>query len=106
MSKSLFRGNIFQLDEVEYALPASEAPTLAEVLSTEDEENKNKDQKYEEATVCSALQADFLQGVSQQILQAQVCIVYKSNIVSQWFHRYLIICYLHIYIIINHHSDI
>lgn len=57
---------------MEYALPTSEAPTLAEVLSTEEEEIKNKEQKHDEPTICSALQADFLQGVSQQILQAQV----------------------------------
>lgn len=66
----------FQLDEVEYALPASEAPTLAEVLSTEEEDVKNKVTKYiEDPAACSALQVEFLQGVSQQLLQAQVCIV-------------------------------
>lgn len=64
------------MDEVEYALPASEAPTLAEVLSTEEEEFKNKDNKnVEEPPTCSALQVDFLQGVSQQLLQAQVRII-------------------------------
>lgn len=66
---------MFQLDEIEYALPASEAPTLAEVLSTEEEESKNKENKLvDEPATCSALQVDFLQGVSQQLSQAQVCI--------------------------------
>ncbi|CAB3251661.1 unnamed protein product [Arctia plantaginis] len=64
--------DIEELDEIEYALPASEAPTLAEVLSTEEEEPKHKEPKLvEEPATCSALQVDFLQGVSQQLLQAQ-----------------------------------
>lgn len=66
----------FQLDEVEYALPASEAPTLAEVLSTEEEEVQNSETKYiEDTAACSALQVEFLQGISQQLLQAQVCTI-------------------------------
>ncbi|KAJ0178271.1 hypothetical protein K1T71_006094 [Dendrolimus kikuchii] len=64
--------DIEELDEVEYALPASEAPTLAEVLSTEEEENYIlKSQSKEEPSSCSALQVDFLQAVSQQLTQAQ-----------------------------------
>ncbi|KAJ8716091.1 hypothetical protein PYW08_013376 [Mythimna loreyi] len=64
--------DIEELDEIEYALPASEAPTLAEVLSTEEEDVKSKETKYnEDPAACSALQVDFLQGVSQQLLQAQ-----------------------------------
>ncbi|CAH0729782.1 unnamed protein product, partial [Brenthis ino] len=66
-----------ELDEVEYALPASEAPTLAELLSSEELENENehklpiKIKTFEEPTICSALQVDFLQAVSQQLTQAQ-----------------------------------
>lgn len=64
--------DIEELDEIEYALPASEAPTLAEVLSTEEEEVKPKETKYiEDPAACSALQVEFLQGISQQLLQAQ-----------------------------------
>lgn len=64
--------DIEELDEVEYALPASEAPTLAEVLSTEEEEVQNSETKYiEDTAACSALQVEFLQGISQQLLQAQ-----------------------------------
>ncbi|KAI8426243.1 hypothetical protein MSG28_005153 [Choristoneura fumiferana] len=60
------------LDEVEYALPASDAPTLAEVLSADDEgEEKIPFKPVEEPTSCSAVQVDFLQAVSQQIIQAQ-----------------------------------
>lgn len=65
--------DIEELDEIEYALPASEAPTLAEVLSNEEEEesrNKENNVNAEPAT-CSALQVDFIQGVSQQLLQAE-----------------------------------
>lgn len=55
-------------------MPASEAPTLAEALSTEGEDAKNKQTKnIEDPAACSALQVEFLQGVSQQLLQAQVC---------------------------------
>lgn len=67
---------LLQLDEIEYALPASEALTLAEVLSA-DEEGGNKkepDKVVDEPTACSALQVDFLQAVSQQLVQAQVFI--------------------------------
>ncbi|XP_063535635.1 vacuolar protein sorting-associated protein 8 homolog [Cydia strobilella] len=61
-----------ELDEVEYALPTSEAPTLAEVLSAEDEgEEKIPFKPVEEPSSCSAVQIDFLQAVSQQIIQAQ-----------------------------------
>lgn len=61
------------MDEIEYALPASEAPTLEEVLSTKEEGAENVQAKYEEEpTNCTALQVDFLQAVSQQIKQAQV----------------------------------
>lgn len=61
------------MDEIEYALPASEAPTLEEVLSTEEEGAENEQVKCEEEpTTCSALQVDFLLAVSQQIRQAQV----------------------------------
>ncbi|XP_075979183.1 vacuolar protein sorting 8 [Anticarsia gemmatalis] len=66
--------DIEELDEVEYALPASDSPTLAEVLSTDEEEqsNKTKETKHEEEPAsCSALQVEFLQKVSQQLLQAQ-----------------------------------
>ncbi|XP_028177955.1 vacuolar protein sorting-associated protein 8 homolog [Ostrinia furnacalis] len=65
--------DIEELDEVEYALPASEAPTLAEVLSAEKEDGKIADafKTPEEPSACSALQADFMQAVSQQITQAQ-----------------------------------
>ncbi|KAJ2944385.1 hypothetical protein O0L34_g18387 [Tuta absoluta] len=63
--------DIEELDEVEYALPASEAPTLAEVLSADDEELEDRRTVKAEPTTCSALQADFLQAVSQQLLQAQ-----------------------------------
>lgn len=57
---------------MEYALPASDAPTLAEVLSAEDGEEKIPFKPIEEPTSCSAVQVDFLQAVSQQIIQAQV----------------------------------
>lgn len=62
------------MDEVEYALPTSEAPTLAELLSSEELENEqNLPLKiFEEPTTCSALQVDFLQAISQQLNQAQV----------------------------------
>ncbi|XP_026499117.2 vacuolar protein sorting-associated protein 8 homolog [Vanessa tameamea] len=62
-----------ELDEIEYALPASEAPTLAEVLSSDVLENENKlpFKNLEESTTCSALQVDFLQAISQQLTQAQ-----------------------------------
>lgn len=74
---------IFQLDEVEYALPASEAPTLAEALSAEDDEldNRKLRKENEDPGTCSALQADFLQAVSQQLTQANVCIrdIYFNN---------------------------
>ncbi|XP_059054039.1 vacuolar protein sorting-associated protein 8 homolog [Achroia grisella] len=64
--------DIEELDEVEYALPASEAPTLAEILSTNEEEKENNPIKdTEEPSTCSALQLDFLQAVSQQLAQAQ-----------------------------------
>lgn len=64
----------FQLDEVEYALPTSEAPTLAELLSSEDLESEQNFsiKSFEEPTTCSALQVDFLQAISQQLNQAQV----------------------------------
>ncbi|XP_038223273.1 vacuolar protein sorting-associated protein 8 homolog [Zerene cesonia] len=65
-----------ELDEVEYALPVSEAPTLEEVLSSDVSEQVNiaeevteKDPK--EPATCSALQVDFLQAVSQQLSQAE-----------------------------------
>lgn len=68
---------LFQLDEVEYALPVSEAPTLEELLSSElSEQIEIPDQIVEkepiEASTCSALQVDFLQAVSQQLSQAEV----------------------------------
>ncbi|KAH9632458.1 hypothetical protein HF086_014542 [Spodoptera exigua] len=64
--------DIEELDEIEYALPASEAPTLAEVLSTEEEEIQSNETKcVEDPAACSALQVEFLQGISQQLLQAQ-----------------------------------
>lgn len=70
-----------QLDEVEYALPASEAPTLAEVLSAEEEDGKIVEsvKTPDEPTACSALQVDFMQAVSQQITQAQVCYIANSH---------------------------
>ncbi|KAM3966116.1 vacuolar protein sorting 8 [Aphomia sociella] len=64
--------DIEELDEVEYALPASEAPTLAEILSAnEEEKHKQPFKQTEEPYTCSALQLDFLQAVSQQLIQAQ-----------------------------------
>ncbi|XP_023938652.2 vacuolar protein sorting-associated protein 8 homolog [Bicyclus anynana] len=61
-----------ELDEVEYALPTSEAPTLAEALSSEvlESESKTSAKKFEDSS-CSALQVDFLQAISQQLTQAQ-----------------------------------
>ncbi|XP_045766825.1 vacuolar protein sorting-associated protein 8 homolog isoform X1 [Maniola jurtina] len=70
--ESLQYVDIEELDEVEYALPTSEAPTLAEVLSSEELESENKiSAKKFEDTTCSALQVDFLQAISQQLIQAQ-----------------------------------
>ncbi|KAG7296053.1 hypothetical protein JYU34_021150 [Plutella xylostella] len=67
--------DIEELDEIEYALPASEAPSLAEVLSADDEGDLPDPQpapRYvPESSVCSALQVEFLQAVSQQVTQAQ-----------------------------------
>ncbi|KPI97358.1 Vacuolar protein sorting-associated protein 8-like [Papilio xuthus] len=63
-----------ELDEVEYALPASEAPTLAEALSAEDggfDDNDDKKKMFKEPMTCSALQLEFLQAISQQLTQAQ-----------------------------------
>ncbi|KPJ07186.1 Vacuolar protein sorting-associated protein 8-like [Papilio machaon] len=63
-----------ELDEVEYALPASEAPTLAEALSAEDggfDDNNDKNKMVKESVTCSALQVEFLQAISQQLTQAQ-----------------------------------
>lgn len=57
---------------MEYALPASEAPTLAELLSSEEEEIRKPEENIEEPATCSALQVDFLQAISQQLIQAQV----------------------------------
>ncbi|CAH0398761.1 unnamed protein product [Chilo suppressalis] len=65
--------DIEELDEVEYALPPSNAPTLAEVLSADEGDggiptpNKNSEEPYS----CSTLQVDFLQAISQQLAQAQ-----------------------------------
>lgn len=71
----MYFGN-FQLDEVEYALPASEAPTLAEVLSAEEAVDDNESLKqFKEPSTCSALQVDFLQAISQQLIQAQVSFI-------------------------------
>lgn len=49
------------------------------MLSTEEEEEPKhketslkREREFEEPATCSALQVDFLQGVSQQLLQAQV----------------------------------
>ncbi|CAK1586156.1 unnamed protein product [Parnassius mnemosyne] len=71
--ESLNYVDIEELDEVEYALPASEAPTLAEILSAEDVETQHKEtiNSVKEPVSCSALQVDFLQAISQQVLQAQ-----------------------------------
>ncbi|CAG4947702.1 unnamed protein product [Parnassius apollo] len=71
--ESLHYVDIEELDEVEYALPASEAPTLAEILSAEDVETQHKEtiNCVKDPTSCSALQVDFLQAISQQVLQAQ-----------------------------------
>lgn len=79
------------MDEVEYALPASEAPTLAEVLSAEDDElDCRKLQKHDEdPSTCSALQVDFLQAVSQQLIQAHVC-TYCKLVVSVESHEHRI----------------
>lgn len=64
--------DIEELDEIEYALPASEAPTLAEILSTDEEEKQSDPVKQaQEPLTCSVLQLDFLQAVSQQLVQAQ-----------------------------------
>ncbi|XP_041987955.1 vacuolar protein sorting-associated protein 8 homolog [Aricia agestis] len=61
-----------ELDEVEYALPTSEAPTLAEVLSAEEVDLVKPEKEYEEPmSTSSALQVDFLQAISQQLTQAQ-----------------------------------
>ncbi|XP_072947708.1 vacuolar protein sorting-associated protein 8 homolog [Epargyreus clarus] len=71
--ESLQYVDIEELDEVEYALPASEAPTLAEVLSAEEanvDESESLKQ-FKEPSTCSALQMDFLQAISQQLIQAQ-----------------------------------
>lgn len=67
------------MDEVEYALPTSEAPTLAEVLSAEDDEfdSRKLQKQNEDPSTCSALQVEFLQAVSQQLTQAHVCTYYK-----------------------------
>ncbi|CAG9561239.1 unnamed protein product [Danaus chrysippus] len=60
-----------ELDEVEYALPTSEAPSLAEILSSQELEiNKGPLKNVEEPT-CSALHVDFLQAISQQLFQAE-----------------------------------
>ncbi|KAG6464048.1 hypothetical protein O3G_MSEX014241 [Manduca sexta] len=70
--ESLHCLDIEELDEVEYALPASEAPTLAEVLSTTEEVNdKETSLTTSEPSTCSPLQVDFLQAISQQLIQAQ-----------------------------------
>ncbi|CAG9793888.1 unnamed protein product [Diatraea saccharalis] len=64
--------DIEELDEVEYALPPSYAPTLAEVLSTDEEEGGISEAiKNKELFSCSTLQVDFLQAVSQQLTHAQ-----------------------------------
>ncbi|XP_060802383.1 vacuolar protein sorting-associated protein 8 homolog [Amyelois transitella] len=65
--------DIEELDEVEYALPASEAPTLAEVLLSDEVEDQQSKlvRPVEEFDACSALQVDFLQALSQQLVQAQ-----------------------------------
>ncbi|XP_053606903.1 vacuolar protein sorting-associated protein 8 homolog [Plodia interpunctella] len=67
--------DIEELDEVEYALPASEAPTLAEVLLDEVEDGQEPPAELlkptDESGACSALQVELLQAVSQQLVQAQ-----------------------------------
>ncbi|XP_068618217.1 vacuolar protein sorting-associated protein 8 homolog [Battus philenor] len=65
--------DIEELDEIEYALPESEAPTLAEVLSTEDGEVEDKTniKTFKDPVICSALQVEFLQAISQQLMQGQ-----------------------------------
>ncbi|XP_062527168.1 vacuolar protein sorting-associated protein 8 homolog [Bombyx mori] len=63
--------DIEELDEIEYALPAIDAPTLAEVLCVSEEEEIKNVQNKEEPVSCSPLQIDFLQAVSQQLIQAQ-----------------------------------
>ncbi|CAH2039598.1 unnamed protein product, partial [Iphiclides podalirius] len=72
--ESLNYVDIEELDEVEYALPVSEAPTLAEVLSAggdEEIEGIKKIKINKEPATCSALQVEFLQAISQQLTQAQ-----------------------------------
>ncbi|CAF4822239.1 unnamed protein product [Pieris macdunnoughi] len=74
-----FRYDDFEeLDEEEYALPASEAPTLEEILSSDVNEHTEvelaeevTEKEAKEPATCSALQVDFLQAVSQQLTQAE-----------------------------------
>ncbi|GBP19807.1 Vacuolar protein sorting-associated protein 8 homolog [Eumeta japonica] len=67
--ESLQSLDIEELDETEYAIPPSETPSLAEALLA-DEENSVQ-QKKDDNLTCSALQIELLQGVSQQLLQAE-----------------------------------
>lgn len=65
--------DIEELDEAEYALPPSEAPTLSELLSTDDDDGETSavEKVVQEAPACAALQIEVLQAVSQQLTHAQ-----------------------------------
>ncbi|CAK1556278.1 unnamed protein product [Leptosia nina] len=73
-----FRYDDFEeLDEVEYALPVSEAPTLEEVLTSDLDEHIELEvaeevvEKDTAEPTCSSLQVELLHAVSQQVLQAE-----------------------------------
>lgn len=61
---------------MEYALPQSEIPTLAEALIEDDGDDKSSEIFKEEPIASAALQAELLQAVSQQLTQAQVLITH------------------------------
>ncbi|VVC86751.1 unnamed protein product [Leptidea sinapis] len=69
----LFTTPIRQLDEVEYALPASDAPSLEEILNCKqlDISEDGIENKHNEPATCSGLYIEFLQAVSQQVAQAE-----------------------------------
>ncbi|XP_050664276.1 vacuolar protein sorting-associated protein 8 homolog isoform X2 [Leptidea sinapis] len=66
-------GEFEELDEVEYALPASDAPSLEEILNCKqlDISEDGIENKHNEPATCSGLHIEVLQAVSQQVAQAE-----------------------------------